>query len=392
MSQNLFSQKATYFSTIGSDIRRMFLLGQDLKKQNPNIDLIDLSLGNPDLEPPSSLKETLTKLTRDSEKGVHRYMDNAGLLATREFLAKKLSQECNVKVTADSVFMTCGAAGGIQIVLRTVLDPGDEVLIFKPYFVEYIPYTLQMDGKTIEVECDENHLPCLQDLERKITARTRVAFINSPNNPSGVVYPAEHLKKMAEIFTKASARFGRPIHLISDEPYTRIAFKNVEVASILQFYQPSWVIRSHSKDLGLAGERIGFIAWTNPLNTPETLALMRSSARAIGFPNAPALMQRLLPVAYDLRVEVDEYQKRAELFVRILREGGLSVVSPGGTFFVLPKCPIADDVEFCEKLVKNGVLCVPGRGFGVPGYFRASLTQPLKEIERAAKKIVQLSS
>ncbi len=387
---DLFSKKFVELSNMGGDIRRIFMLGQNLKQKKPDMELIDLSLGNPDLEPPIQIKNLLIHLLNSNEKGSHRYMDSAGLPEVRDFLATELTKSEKVNITKDSIFLTVGAAGAIQILFRTFLDKNDEVIIFSPYFPEYIPYSENYGAKTIIVKCDEYHQPIVADFENKITDKTKIVLINSPNNPTGVAYKKEDLIAITNILNKQKEKFGRNIQLVSDEPYARVLFNANKNHSILEMYENSWLIRSFSKDLGLAGERIGYLAWRDAPEFQPMQNAFRQSSRVLGFVSAPRLMQRLIPLVYYTKVDIESYQKRVECFVSILRQGGFSVQKPDAGFFVFPKCPIADDRSFCEDLVQLGVLCVPGSGFGEPGYFRASLTQELELIEVAAHKIVSL--
>lgn len=386
--EEILSQSIRKIMNSGSEIRRMFLLGLEEKKKNPTLDIIDLSLGNPDLEPPAEVHLAIAKVLTETSPGQHRYMDNAGYQEVRSFLAKELSQSEKVPLTENSVFFGCGAAGALQIILRTVLDPGDEVIIFAPYFVEYVHYINNYLGKTKVVGCDEKHLPNLQELKNSLGKNTKAIIINSPNNPTGVLYSENFLKEFFKVLTDHREKTGQLIHVISDEPYARLAFKGLTCPSLLSLYDATWIVRSHSKDLGLAGERIGYAAWRQELGTVSTINALRNAARALGFVNAPALMQRILPSIYHCRVNIDEYESRVRKFVEKLRSGGMSVEMPGGGFFVFPKAPCGDGRDFCEKLMKKGVLCVPGLGFGASEYFRVSLTQPSEKIEDAASRIL----
>ncbi|NBO39333.1 pyridoxal phosphate-dependent aminotransferase [bacterium] len=376
-------------SSMGSEIRRVFLLGQKLREENPNIDLVDLSLGNPDLEPPLEVRNELVKLAQERVAGAHRYMDNAGYPDVREFLAGRLCKSEGVPLNRESVFLTCGAAGALQILLRTLLDPGDEVILLAPFFSEYRPYVTNMGGVPVIVSSDENHLPDLSNLRSSLTRRTRAIIVNSPNNPSGALYPESVVHQIANLLTAHYEETGRLVHLISDEPYARLLFNPSELVSVLKLYPAAWLVRSHSKDLGLAGERIGYLAWGPALSLPETLNALRNSARALGFVNAPALMQRLLPKVFHASVDVSQYKQRVDAFVDVLQKGGISCVRPRASFFVFPKSPIADDNTFTERLVQFGVLAVPGSSFGKPGYFRCSLTQPLERVVDGAQRIVR---
>lgn len=376
-------------STMGSEIRRVFLLGQRMREENPDVDLVDLSLGNPDLEPPEELKSQLQKLAAERTTGVHRYMDNAGFPEVREFLSQRLQKSEGVPVTRDSVFVSCGAAGALQVLLRTLIDPGDEVILLAPFFSEYRPYVSNLGGRPVIVGSDPQHVPDMEQLKGALSDRTRALIINSPNNPSGVLYPLSVIQGLVHCLEQHRRATGKVVHLISDEPYARLLFNQNDFVPVLAQYDAAWLIRSHSKDLGLAGERIGYLAWGPALDRPETLNALRNSARALGFVNAPALMQRLLPMVFDASVDVAEYQRRVDAFVDILHHHGLECVRPKASFFVFPRSPIEDDNLFCEQLVAAGVLVVPGSSFGKPGYFRCSLTQPLERVIEGAQRIVR---
>ncbi|MEN9826379.1 MAG: hypothetical protein RI953_2124 [Pseudomonadota bacterium] len=376
-------------SSMGSEIRRVFLLGQKMREENPAIDLVDLSLGNPDLEPPERVLNELVELAREHVAGAHRYMDNAGYPDVREWLAKRLSSSEHVQISRDSVFLTCGAAGALQILMRTLLDPGDEVILLAPFFSEYRPYVINMGAQPVIVGSNDAHLPDMAKLRAALSPRTRAIIINSPNNPSGVLYPESVVREIAQLLMSHHEETGRVVHLISDEPYARLLFNPAELVSVLKLYPATWLVRSHSKDLGLAGERIGYLAWGPELALPETLNALRNSARALGFVNAPALMQRLLPRVFDASVDVSQYKARVDAFVDILQAAGIDCVRPRASFFVFPKSPVADDHAFTEALVRHGVLAVPGSSFGKSGYFRCSLTQPLERVVEGARRIVQ---
>lgn len=387
----IFSQKFFELSNIGGDIRRVFMLGQKLIQNNPEIDLIDLSLGNPDLEPPQEVIKAFQKIFSEKDTGNHRYMDFAGLVDVRKYLAKELSITEEISIDPNSVYLSVGAAGAIQILLRTFVKENDEVIVFQPYFPEYIAYIKNFYSLPVVVESNLMHEPKLEDLYNKISDKTKVIIINSPNNPSGILYSDTLLTGIINILEERFNKYGQIIHIISDEPYSRVLYEGVKSISILKMYRYSWVVRSFSKDLGLAGERIGYIAWRKELSDDRIINAFRNSARVLGFVSAPRFMQRILPLVYNAKVEVSAYQKRVESFIKILSSGGISAVKPVAGFFIFPKSPISDDVAYCESLVKQGVLCVPGSGFGAPGYFRASLTQGIGKIEEAAKRIVMFN-
>lgn len=388
------SSKLIELSETGGDIRRMFMEGQKLKAQNPGLSLIDLSLGNPDLEPPPAFQEAMESILGQQSKGSHRYMDAAGLLEVRQFLANELSQSESAPVSENSVYLTVGAAGGLQILLRTFLDEKDEVILFSPYFPEYVSYVQNFNAVPQIVSCDENHQPKMDDFKKALTKKTKIVVLNSPNNPTGVIYHDEIIRKICEILDSHHKETGNRVHLISDEPYARIAYKGKKQSNILNMYDFSWIVRSFSKDLGLAGERIGFIFWRSdlPKNFQSISDHFRSAARILGFVNAPRLMQRLLPFLFNHKIDPSIYEARVHLFIKELNKAGISCVQPSAGFFVFPKSPISDDRKFCEMLLKEGVLCVPGSGFGTPGYFRASLVQEQSWIGMAAQRICKLKN
>lgn len=391
-SASFASRRCLELAEMGSEIRKTFAQGEELRRKRPELDLIDLSLGNPDLEPPDAVHDAMLHLLRHPERGQHRYMDNAGYAGVRAFVAGKLSKSEGVEIGENQVFLTVGAAGALQILLRFLLDPGDEALLLAPFFSEYQPYVSNLAAVPVVVPPGPGFVPDLEAIAARLTPRTRLLFLNTPNNPSGVAYPPDSITALAALLEEHRRRTGRLVHLVSDEPYARLLFRGKEPVQVLKAYPYAWLVRSHSKDLGLAGERIGYLAWGAKLAQADTLPLLRNAARCTGFVNAPALMQRILPQCFDAKVDVGIYEERAKAFVRILTAGGMECVSPGGGFFVFPRAPIPDCRAFCRELLeREAVLCVPGAGFGSPGFFRASLTQPIKRVNEAAERIVRVA-
>jgi aspartate aminotransferase len=391
-----FSQRTRSGLGQSSVIRRIFLLGQELRTKHPERDVIDLSLGNPDLEPPPEVITQLGRLASSEEKGCHRYMDNAGFPFVREALAANLTRSEGVGLTSDTVFMTCGAAGALHILLRALVNPGDEVLLLAPFFAEYTTYVAVHGGLVRVVPLAKEQatfVPDLSAIEQQLSVRTAVLILNSPNNPSGCVYPQSFYASLAELLQRHHESTGRRVEVISDEPYAHLVFSSVHHPSVLQLIPGSWLVRSHSKDLGLAGERIGFIAWQSGGRGEDSAVIdgLRSVARALGFVNAPALMQRLLPYVLDARVDTAVYEDRARIFCDTLNAAGWNVQRPGGTFFVLVPVPLGiGDEEFAELLAEKGVLVVPAAAFGAPGFVRVSLTQDRERIRRAAEAMVSV--
>jgi aspartate aminotransferase len=376
------SRKIIGFMENSSWIRKMFEEGIRLKQEFGADNVFDLSLGNPVVEPPEALKQALVAAAKDPTPGLHRYMPNAGLPDVRETLARSLAPECKVDLSADDLVLVCGAAGGLNITLKTLLDPGDEVIIFSPYFVEYLFYADNHGGKAVPVATNEDFTLNLEALEKAFTERTRAVMINSPNNPTGVVYSRQSLTALAACLERQSRKMGRAVYLISDDPYKKIAFDGVETPNICEFYDNSIYITSHSKDLAVPGERIGMVV-VHPRaeSAKELMAGLIFCNRVLGFVNAPALIQRAVKNVQGAMVDVKEYQRKRDFLYGELTRIGYSVVKPQGAFYFFPKSPLADEVEFVRILASKRVLVVPGRGFGLPGYFRLSYCLPDSVLE-----------
>lgn len=359
----------------GSWIRRMFEEGMRLREIFGADAVFDFSLGNPILEPPPVLYTELCALLERPQAGMHRYLPNAGLPAAREAVAEWLCAQTGLPYRAQHVVMSCGAAGGLNIVFKTLLNPGDTVAVFTPCFVEYAAYIENHGGRMIAVPCDEDFLPEPAALERALAGGCRAVLINSPNNPTGVVYPRERLELVVAAMRSASARQKRPIMLISDEPYRRIVFDEVQPPWLPNLYEHTVLVSSHSKDLGLAGERLGHVSVHPQMAQADSFPLALALAnRVLGFVHAPALMQRALPALLKHRVAVEHYQRIREILLEPLRAMGWSVVKPQGAFFLFPRTPIADDVAFVQAAQEERLLLAPGSGFGAPGHVRIALS------------------
>ena len=376
------SEKVSGFMEKSSWIRKMFEEGIWLKKQFGEENVFDLSLGNPVIEPPDQVQAALVKAAKDISPGLHRYMPNAGLQDVREAIAKTLSNECQVSLSANDLVMVCGAAGGLNITLKTLLDSGDEVLIFAPYFVEYLFYADNHGGKAVAVKTHDDFTLDMDALKDALSEKTKAVIVNSPNNPTGVVYSRKELKQLTEVLKAHSEKTGKAVYLISDDPYKKITFDGVEAVNILELYENSIYITSHSKDIALPGERIGFVA-VHPKceDAGNLMAGLIFSNRVLGFVNAPALIQRVVKNVQGVTVDVEQYKKKRDFLYGELTRIGYDVVKPQGAFYFFPKSPIDDEVEFARKLAEKKVLVVPGRGFGCPGYFRISYCLPDSVIE-----------
>jgi aspartate aminotransferase len=363
-------------------IRKMFEEGARLKAVHGADNVFDFSLGNPDLEPPESFRRALREVVNADRPGAHAYMPNAGLKETREAVAAYVSEEQRVKLTAEHILMTCGAAGALNCTLKVLLNPGDEVIVSAPYFVEYGFYAENHGGRIRVVPTRSDFTLDLDAIAAAINSHTAVILINSPNNPTGQVYDESSLGALGELLTDQSGRLGKTLYLVSDEPYRKIVYDDFVVPSIFAAYRNSIVVTSYSKDLSLPGERLGYAAVHPEADEAEALmGGMVLATRVLGFVNAPALMQRVVQRLQGDCVDVRLYQVRRDLFCRGLAEAGYDVVEPRGAFYLFPRSPIADDVAFVRLLQQKNILVVPGSGFGAPGYFRIAYCVPERTIE-----------
>jgi aspartate aminotransferase len=380
---------------LGSWIRRMFEEGIAMKKQFGEENIYDLSLGNPVMEPPPEFKRELKRLANHPYKGMHGYMVNAGYPETRAAVAAQLTKETGIKLTENDIIMSVGAAGAINVALKTILDPGDEVIVFIPWFVDYFNYIQNHDGVVKPLPTDEDFLPRLYVLEKNIGPKTKALLINSPNNPTGVVYSADLMTKISEILRKKEKEYGTEIFLINDEPYKKIIYDGVKYASPLGFHRHSIIATSHSKDLSIAGERIGYVALHPDCEQHDDMIKgFVFCTRVLGFINAPAFMQNVVTKIQDVTIPVNEYQRHRDFIYNNLVRMGYKVNKPQGAFYIFPRCPIEDDVAFVHELQhEHHVLTVPGVAFGVHGYFRlvycvddALLEKSMPGLEKIAKK------
>lgn len=376
------SVKIKEYMERASWIRKMFEQGLELKSKLGADQVFDFSLGNPNLEPPDEVRKAILEVMGDERPGKHAYMPNAGLKETREAVANSLSKEHGLKFTGEQVVMTCGAGGALNVALKAILDPGDEVLVLSPYFVEYFFYIDNHNGIGRLVKTNEDFTLNIKAIEAGVTPRTKAIIINSPNNPSGRIYDESSLENMGKVFENIKKTNSQIIYLLSDEPYSKLVYDGAIVPSVFQSYPYSIVVTSYSKDLSLPGERIGYAA-VNPRmeNWKEMIDGLTFCNRILGFVNAPALMQRILPKLQGAHVNVSEYQKRRDNLCRGLAAAGYSFIKPEGAFYLFPKSPIPDDVLFVNTLLQENILAVPGMGFGTPGYFRLAYCVSDRTIE-----------
>lgn len=379
------SKKMLEFSGRSSWIRKMFEEGGRMKGKYGAENVFDFSLGNPDLPPPAMFKAALQELLAEEAPGVHAYMPNGGYSQVRAAVAAQVSSEQGVTVGQDGMLMTCGAAGALNVALKALLDPGDEVIILAPFFVEYNFYVDNQGGVSRVVNTDAEFNLDLTAIEEAINPRTKAIIVNSPNNPTGQIYSAPDLVALGELLVAAGNRHGTTIYLLADEPYRKIVFEGHEVPSIFRACSNSMVLSSYSKDLSLPGERIGYIAVHPEIaDRGALLEALTLANRILGFVNAPAMMQRLVAKLQGITVDTSIYASRRAMFCKILSEAGYEFVPPKGAFYLFPKSPMADDVEFVKILQEQKILAVPGRGFGMPGYFRLAFCVDDGVIARSA--------
>lgn len=378
------AQKIQDFIQRSSWIRAMFEEGDRLRAEVGAENVYDFSLGNPDLEPPAEFNTVLQELAADLSPGMHGYMSNAGYPETRAAVAEFASKEYGKSFEAADILMTVGAGGGLNVALKTILNPGQEVVVPTPYFVEYNFYIDNHGGVIKLAETNDDFTLNLDNIEAQFSDKTRAVLINSPNNPTGVVYPKESLEALAELLKKHSEKLGHPVFLISDEPYRKLIYDGLTVPSVFENYDHVIVVTSFSKDLSLPGERIGFAA-VHP-DIPKKSLLMDGlilNNRILGFVNAPALMQRTVARLLNLKVDIDVYQGRRDMFIAGLTDAGYDLIRPQGAFYLFPKSPIEDDVQFTREMQKENILVVPSTGFGRPGYFRIAYCVDEKVIQKA---------
>jgi len=381
------SEKMRLFGRKSSWIRKMFEEGARMKAEFGADQVCDFSLGNPDLPPPPQFTEVIRRITVDERPGAHGYMPNGGYPWVKEALAARMSAEQGVTIAGSDMLMTCGAAGGLNVVFKALLNPGEEVILLAPYFVEYNFY-LDNHGGVGRTVKHRRRLQPRPGGDRRPRSRPgpRRSSYNSPNNPTGQIYDAASLAALGELLETAGRRFGTVIYLIADEPYRKIVFDGSTVPGVMAAYRNSIVVSSYSKDLSLPGERIGYLAVHPEIDAKaELVDAMTLANRILGFVNAPALMQRVVAELQGVSVDTAIYARRRESFCSILREAGYRFSAPKGAFYIFPQSPLADDVAFIALLQEQRILAVPGVGFGAAGCFRLAFCVEDEVIRRSAE-------
>ncbi len=359
--------------TKSSMIRKMFEEGAAMKKKFGADKVYDFSLGNPNVDPPEEFKKELINIAAEKIALKHGYAPNAGFADTRQAIAQKINKAHGLKLGADNIVMSCGAAGALNVIFKSILDPGDEVIVPTPYFVEYPFYIDNYRGVVKFINTNDDFSLNINAIEEAINENTKAVLINTPNNPTGKVYDKKNISDLAELLNRKGAELLKSIYLISDEPYSEIVYDNIPVPSILKAYKNAIIAYSYSKTLSLPGERIGYIAVNPDIDHANDLQnAFILCTRILGFVHAPALMQRIVAKLQNAKIDASVYQKKRDLLCDGLAKAGYKFEKPQGAFYLFAKSPIPDDVEFVKMLLKKNILVVPGSGFGGPGYFRAA--------------------
>jgi aspartate aminotransferase len=381
--------------TRASWIRKMFEKGTELKRIHGDGNVFDFTLGNPILEPPREFYDALAELSRLREEGIHRYMPNAGMPSVREAIARKLSGDGVFPgLTANHVVMSVGAGGGLNVSLKALLNPGDQVVVLAPYFVEYLFYIRNHGGEPVVAETKPDFDLDPDALASAISAKTKAVIVNSPNNPSGRLYPRASLDAFCRVLAAKEKQLGHPIYVLSDEPYREIVYGKTVPPSPAALHPNSLMIYSWSKSLSIPGERIGYVAVNPKADAPGSIAdALSFTTRVLGFVNAPASMQWIAARLLSVPLDLEWYRKRRDRLVEALRGMGFDLVPPDGTFYLFPKSPDPDDVAFVNRAVEERVLLVPGSGFGRKGHFRicycvdeATIEGGIEALRRVLKK------
>lgn len=390
----MISEKMLGFVKNSSAIRAMFEEGKKMAAIYGAENVYDYSLGNPSVEPPKRVKEAIVEVLEEDEPNlVHGYMLNAGYEDVRKKVADSLNQRFDTAFDADNILMTVGAAGGLNVILKTLLNPGEEVIVFAPFFGEYTNYVKNYDGELVVISPDtETFQPNLKEFAEKISEKTKAVIINTPNNPTGVVYSEKTIMALAEIMYKAQDAFGTSIYLIADEPYRELAYDGVEVPYLTKYYENTIVGYSYSKSLSLPGERIGYLVIPSEADEAEDIKAAASVAnRILGFVNAPSLMQRAVAKCLEEKTDVAAYDKNRKLLYEKLVEYGYSCVKPEGAFYLFVKALEEDDAAFVTKAKEFHLLLVPGSAFGCPGYVRLAYCVSTEMIERSLPAFKELA-
>lgn len=391
----MIAEKMKNLVANSSAIRAMFEEGNRLASIYGKENVFDFSLGNPNVPAPKEVKDAFLEiLNKEEPLVVHGYTNsNAGYEEVRDAVAKSLNKRFDTAFTSENIVMTVGAAGGLNVILKTIVNPGDEVIVFAPYFGEYRSYVSNFDGVLVEISPDTaTFQPKLDEFKEKITGKTKAVIVNTPNNPTGVVYSEETIKKMADILEEKQREFGTDIYLISDEPYRELVYDGVEVPYLTKYYDNTIVGYSYSKSLSLPGERIGYLVIPNEVaDSEEVISAANVANRILGFVNAPTLQQKVIAKCLDAKTDVSYYDRNRETLYEGLKECGFSCIKPEGAFYLFVKSPVENEKEFCAEAKKYNLLLVPGSSFACPGYVRLAYCVSYETIVNSLTKFKELA-
>lgn len=389
----MISKKMAKYVENSSAIRAMFEEGKRLTKLYGAENVFDFSIGNPNVEPPEAVKNAIIEVLNDEDpKFVHGYMNNSGYEDVRQKVAESINRKFGTNFNVPNILMTVGAAGGINVILKTIIDPGDEVITFAPYFSEYYNYIENFDAVEVIISPNmETFQPNLKEFTEKITSKTKAVIVNSPNNPTGVVYSEETIQKLADILREKEKAYGTSIYIISDEPYRELVYDGIRVPYVTKYYHNTIVSYSFSKSLSLPGERIGYLVIPSEVDSfEEIIGAANVANRILGYINAPSLLQRAIVKCLDEEVDVSVYNKNREALYKGLTDAGYQCIKPEGTFYLFVKTPIDNDKEFCEIARKYNLLIVPGTSFACPGYVRIAYCVSYETVVGALPKFKEL--
>ena len=390
----MISNKMVGLVRNSSVIRAMFEEGKNMARLYGAENVYDFSLGNPSVEPPAEIKKAyIDILNKESQNLVHGYMNNAGYEDVRETIANSLNDKFQTNFNKDNLIMTVGAAGGLNVILKTLLNPEEEVVVFAPYFGEYRSYVSNYDGRLVEVAPDtKTFQPNLCDFEKKITPKTKAVIVNTPNNPTGVIYSEETIQSLAKILYTKQEEYGTSIYLIADEPYRELVYDGLEVPYLTKFYKNTIVAYSFSKSLSLPGERIGYLVIPEEVeDSCDVIEAAKVANRILGFVNAPSLNQRVVASCINAEVDVEVYNRNRELLYGSLMEYGYECIKPQGAFYLFIKSLEPDDKAFANAAKKHNLLIVPGSTFGCPGYCRIAYCVDYEMIKRSLSSFKNLA-
>lgn len=390
----MISKKMEELVKGSSVIRAMFEEGKKMAEKYGAENVYDFSLGNPSVEPPEEVKQAIIDILKEEEPNtLHGYMSNSGYEDVRQTIADNINKRFDTQFSVENIIMTVGAAGGLNVILKTLINPGEEVIVFAPFFGEYRNYIANVDGKVVVVPPDtDTFMPNMQEFEKRVTPKTRAVIINTPNNPTGVVYSEDTLKELAAILEKKQKEFGTDIYLISDEPYRELVYGDVTVPYVTKYYNNAIVGYSYSKSLSLPGERIGYLVIPNEVSDFEAVSGAANVAtRILGFVNAPSLQQKVIARCVDAKVDIEIYDKNRRLLVDHLRKFGYECASPDGAFYLFVKTLEEDDAAFTAKAKELNLLVVPGSSFSCPGYVRIAYCVDYDMIVRALPAFEKLA-